>query len=342
MWRFITRNWQIKLLAVGLAVVVWMYANSVVIKTTDIDVRLEIDHPESVDVAVQPVDRMVKLKLSGPAGVINELSRRRIQLAYTLEEKDITEEERVMPIRFDGVMVRNLPAQVEVAGFTPRAFELTVRPLDEKRFTVVLPKVATVGTPSKGYKVAWARIRGRNEVRVRGPVGVLRRIESELGGKIEAMPVDASNRAEPFVESFCSLNPEVRFADGSVDRVICTETVEVYVEIKPEDAEAVVKGVQITLRVTPGFTHEVAIESDNPVDVPIVGPPDAVGTVRADSLDAYIDIRARKPEVEKGDPFTEKLIVRGLPPGVKVAKDVHVKARFNLPKKSTLPGKPTT
>ena len=333
MWRFITGNWQIKLLALGLAVVVWMYANSVVIRTTDIDVRFEIENPESVDVTVVPVDRMVKLKLSGPAGVINEISRRRIQVVYRLDEKDISDEERPVTLRFDGSMVRNLPGQVEVVGFIPATFRLTVRPLDEKRFTVVVPKESTVGTPSPGYQVAWARIRGRNELRVRGPVGVLRRIESELGGKIESMPVNVSNRAEPFVESFCPVNPEVHFPDGTTDRVICTDTVEVYVEIKPEDVERVVKGVSVTLRVAPGFTHEVVIEGENPVDVPIVGPPDAVARVTPETLDAYIDIRARKPETEREVPFTEKLIVRGLPPGVRLARDIHVKARFKIPRR---------
>jgi len=334
MWRFVTNNWQIKLLALALAVVVWMYANSVVIKTTDIDVNFEIDNPESVDVAVMPADRVVRLKLSGPTGVINDLSRRRIQLGYKLEEKDLSEEGGVRTIPFQESMVRNLPAQVQVESFTPKTFELTVRPLAEKRFTVVLPKVPTVGAPSRGYTVAWATIRGRNEVRVRGPVAVLRRIESELGGRIETMPVDVSNRAEPFVEMFWPVDSQVKFADGSEERISCTETVEVAVEIKPADVESVVKGVQITLRVAPGFKNEVAIESENPVDVPIVGPPDAVSKVAAESLDAYIDIRARKPETEKEVPFTEKLIVRGLPAGVKLAKDVHVKARFRLPTKA--------
>ena len=333
MWRAITGNWQIKLMALVLAVLVWMYADSVVIKTTEVEVELKIDYPSSVDIEVRPGDRLVRLTLSGPAGAVNELPRRRIQLMYTVEQKDVAGEDRVRTIVFDREMIRGLPSQVRVVKFTPSSFELRIRPLDEKRFTAVLPENQTVGTPSRGYKVAWARIIGKNRVTVSGPAAVLRRIEAELDGKVEVMPVDVSNRAESFKELYAPIRSEVRFADGTVERILCTDAVEVYVEIKREDVETVVKGVPITLRVAPGFTHEIVIDGDNPVDIALKGPPDLLDKIDPLKLVAYIDVRARKPGTEKEVPFTEKLIVLGLPEGVQLSKDVHVKARFKLPEK---------
>ena len=80
MWRMVVDNWPLKLLALVLAVLVWLYANSVVTRTTTIEATLDIAHPPTVEVTVSPERRQVSLVVSGPASVIEELSRRSVRM----------------------------------------------------------------------------------------------------------------------------------------------------------------------------------------------------------------------------------------------------------------------
>lgn len=333
MWRIITDNWPIKLMALVLAALVWLYANSVVIEHREILVYFEVRNPPTVDVTVVPENRRVLLTVTGPAGLIQELSRRNIQVEYEIGDVAELRADRVDKIRFDESMVQNLPPQVQVTRFRPASFEVIVRPLATMVFPVNPPKV--LGKPAPGYQVGRTEIRGRTRVTVTGPVEVLNSIQKQIGA-VDPEPVDVSNRSESVIDRFRRIQTTVRLDNNTrTERIHCDDVVEIYVEIKRADATVVVKEVPISVLAAPDFPHEVEITSSNPVDLSIEGPAELIKTVTAEQLHAFIDVRKRKAEDEL--PFFEKLIVHGLPDGARLSKEIVVTAKFKPP-----PGKSAT
>ena len=114
MWRTLTSNWSMKLLALALAVLVWMYAKGVVIKRTEAKTYFEVDSPSTVDVTVRPEHRRVKLHLSGPAAAIAEMSGRHIQILHKVRDVEDLATDREDSVPLDQTMVANLPGQVQV------------------------------------------------------------------------------------------------------------------------------------------------------------------------------------------------------------------------------------
>jgi YbbR domain-containing protein len=332
MWRIIADDWQFKLLALVLAVLVWLYTNSVVTKTAEISAEFVVNVPRNVDVQVSPESRKVMLTVLGPTGVIDELGRwERVRVVYDVKDVEKLKDARRTSVTFDPKMVQNLPSQVQVLYFDPDKFDLTVRALATMELTVTPPR--TVGTPAPGYEVAKSEIRGRSTVTVTGPAEALRRIK-ERRNTVDAEPVDVSNRTEPVVDRFRRIQTDVRLDNTTVEHIQCDDRVEVYVDIRRADVPDVVKGVKIAVLASPESALDVEITSPNPVDISIIGPPDLVKSVTPDRLYAFIDVRARKPDNEL--PFFENLVVQGLPDGVKLQKEVVVTARFKA-KKTTVP-----
>jgi len=327
-WRILVTNWQMKLLALALAVLVWLYANSVVIKTTTVEATFDVTHPATVDVTVQPESQRVALTVSGPTSVIEELSRRNIRIVHGVADVENLKTDRVDKIRLDERMVTNLPAQLQVTRFRPSTFELTVRPLATMMFPVNPPK--TVGKPAPGYEVGRTEIRGFSSVTVTGPADVLKRMQEERTG-VEPEPVDVGNRSESVKDRKLRIQTVVHLDNTTVEHIRCDDLVEAFVEIRRANATGVIQAVPISVLSTPDSVHEVEITSKNPVDLTVEGPAESIQDLSASQVEAFVDVRKRKPENDL--PFFEKLIVHGLPEGVKLAKEVVVTARFKLPPK---------
>lgn len=326
MLRLLRSDWQLKLLALLLAALIWVYANSVVTRTIDIEVKFGITKPDSVEADVLPKDRIVKLSLRGPAGVIGEVREGNVRVQYVLSNPRMTDDS-TMPITFDGKMVSGLPPQVQVVDFAPSGFLLKVRPLATETFPVRLPEV--VGTPRTGYQAGTPQIRGKREVRVSGPAALLRKMK-DGNGYVIPEPVDVTNHAVDVESRFHRIQSTVRIDNDTVD-IRCDDTIDVFVPIRTAHAEGVIKGVKVDKLTPPGMDYAVIINKGNPVDVPVVGPPEVIRGLSADKVRAYIDIRDREPSPDMI--MTEQVIVEGLPPGVRVKEPgVQVTATFVMPR----------
>lgn|GEM_PF-4450562 len=329
MWRMVVDNWPLKLLALVLAVLVWLYANSVVTRTTTIEATLDIAHPPTVEVTVSPERRQVSLVVSGPASVIEELSRRSVRMVYNVAGVENLRVDRVDKVILDEQMVTELPAQLRVTRFRPPAFELTVRPLATETFPVNPP--GAVGKPAPGYEVGRTEIRGLSSVTVTGPVLVLQHMREKRQG-VAPEPVDVTNCSESIKDRRLPIQTVVHPDNATIEHIRCDETVEAFIEIRRVNAAGVIKGVPISVLSAPDSVHEVEITSPNPIDLAVEGPAESLQGLAADKVEAFIDVRKRKPENDL--PFFEKLIVHGLPEDVKLSKEVVVTARFKLsPKK---------
>jgi len=330
MWRTLLQNWPMKLLALGLAVLVWMYANSVVIKKEKIEASFDVVHPKTVSVTMHPESRTVTLYVSGPSAAIDDLPRRRIQIVYTIPDTDALRGDYTNKVPLDEKMVRNLPARVQVDRFDPPDFEVTVRPLATMHFPVNPPQ--TVGKPAAGYEVGRREIIGTASVRVTGPAEVLKKMKESFKG-VDPEPVHVTNRSASFIDADQRIHTTIQLDNTTTEQIRCDDLVEVYVEIRRAHATHVVKGVPISVLAGPDLAREVEITSDNPIDLSVEGPPEVVGALTAEDFHAFIDVRKRTPDSDL--PFFENLIVHGLPEGVKLSKDVPVTAKFKLPEKTT-------
>ncbi len=335
MWRRLTSNWLMKFLALALAVLVWMYAKGVVIKRTEIKSYFEVDSPSTVAVTVRPEHGRVTLHLSGPAAAIAEMSGRHIQILHKVRDVEDLATDRVDSVRLDQTMVANLAGQVQVVRFEPAEFELTVRPLATMTFPVNPPK--TVGKPAPGYAVGRTYIRGRSTVTVTGPAVVLKRMQKQLKG-VDPEPVDVTNRSGPIIDRFRRIQTTIHLDNTTIERIQCSDLVEVDVEIRRANVTGVIKAVPISVLADPDFARQVEITSTNPLDLSVEGPSAVVEALTADQIRAFIDIRNRKPENDV--PFFEKLIVHGLPEGVKLIKEeeLTVTAKFKAPSGLKRPG----
>ncbi len=99
--------------------------------------------------------------------------------------------------------------------------------------------------------------------------------------------------------------------------------------VAPEEVATL--SVEISVLTAPGVGADVEITSGNPIDLRVEGPPDALASLTADRVRAFIDVRGRRVEIEKEVPFQERVLVQGLPEGVRFAEPVYATARFKLP-----------
>ncbi len=326
MWKSLVNNWAMKLTALALAVVVWLWANSEVTRTTQIEAYFEVAYPGSVDVQVEPENRRVMLTVKGPTAVFDDISRRVVQVIYKMPDVAGASEDRREKVAFDPKMVLNLPAQVQVVGFSPESFTVRVRRIETKSLPVNPPRIE--GKPTPGYEVSTPEILGSPWVSVTGPASVLQRMIDEHKG-VDPEPIDVTHRTEPIRDRRLRIQTLVRLDNATTEQIHCDETVDAFVDIRRAVVPGVVKGVPVAVLTAPGVTADVEITSGNPIDLAVEGGPEALKTLAAEKLRAFIDVRSRRPDTDV--PFFEKLLVDGLPEGVHLAKEVVVTAKFKLP-----------
>jgi hypothetical protein len=204
----ITRNWQLKLAALGLAVALWAFvmtsekADLVVVALVELEGTpsgLEVvgERPDNVDVQLHGL-RTTLARL--PANQV----RARVSLQGAREgESDlrILPEEVIVP---PGVIVTRIsPARLRVVLEASRSTKL-----------VVVPRI--IGSPAAGYRVAAVRAIPP-EVAIEGPAS---RVKSLL--KIETEPVDLAGASAGIdrVANLVGPADSVRLPGGRTVRVV--------------------------------------------------------------------------------------------------------------------------
>ncbi len=335
MLRVITNNWMTKLMALALAVIVWLYANSVVVTTREIrEVRFEIAAPTNVQVDIEPATKGVTITVRGPSSIIDPISGINLQILHKIEDIGNWPEKMMIPLELNQSMVFPLPANVQVVEFIPPVFELTIRPRGTLTVPVTLPQIS--GKPAAGYRVGRVKILGNQTVTIEGTQDVLNNIKNGRNA-VDVMPVDVTN----YTSSIPVRRPivtQVSFDGGKTfERIRCNDTVQVLVEILRPNEKKTIKGILISPLVTAGASEAVVITSPNPIDIEVEGPPDKIRTITAEQLTAVIDVRTRlaelggRPEDEKYIKFHEPLVLHGLPEGVRIVGNISVEANFKEP-----------
>ena len=268
------RHLGLKILAIALASVLWLtVAGEHVVERSlraplavrNLPPALEIvgDLPAAVDVRVRGSSAQLSRIDPGEVVAMVDLTNARIGT-------------RLFHLRTDEVRV---PYGIEVAQVMPPTLSLTV----EKSLRRTVPIVpATDGDPAPGFVIG-RMVAEPSTVEIEGPESKVREVSSAT---TEPLEIDGKNERVRDVVT-------VGVGDSSV-RLVQPVSATVVVEITPAPVEREVPGVPVHWRnlgaglASPRIVPEIA-------KVTIRGSRDALGKVRPDGIDAFVDLTGLGP-----------------------------------------------
>ncbi len=309
--RAITQNWQLKVAAVALAVLLWVVvsAEQVTTQWIPVPVRVAPRNPEYV-VTGGPIPREVEVRFAGPGRELWELAIDRPVLVLPLNEVD--EENQVFVL--DPRMVR-IPNGLSVTPLDVRPS--SVRVLTQRVVSRDLPvRVRIARRSQERYMVLDTPQVTPATVRVSGPASQVSRLDAVVTEPVDLGTADSTftTRVSLDADSLGGLQTsagvvEVAFrVDRIVERILPSIAVEPLdgVEIVPGRVDVRVQGPSRQVRALDpaGLTVSVLVDSIPPG----ASPAGAAAPVRVD----------------------------GLPPGI-TARTVPVMVRVSLPDTVTPP-----
>jgi len=293
-------NVRVKLLALGIAVTVWVYANGRLKEELTLSVPLQVRLPKGYELVYQS-HQQVELRFRGPGSLIRkrqeEKARGQLLMTVRLEEAQAGKGRLNLPVSPDWLNVPEREmVQLGVRVVSPPAAQLFV----SKRATRMLPvEVQLEGRAREGYAVRSVSA-VPPEVSVTGPELAFEQIKKIRTDKVSIMDLEGDRRAFPTLIS----HEKLTLTEGLVVPVNLTATpsqVAVYVRIGPtaEKEGRRIDGVPLGLLMPPGFPYDVEIGDGTglvTVSVVVSGLPQEVREVARESVRAYVDLYGLKDQ----------------------------------------------
>lgn len=176
-----------KLMALSMAVVLWLYATGRHTGELSTSVPLEVLSPTGYTLLVQSATE-VHVRLKGPKNSIDYVSELTRQGKIVARCAPSTEDKKEKDIIEEAVLLDkknlNLPPEIKVDSIIPNKLRITLSRLEKKGLPVRLHKR---GQPAPGYTLA-EEFFYPFEVEVKGPASILKDATA-----IKTQPVDISN-----------------------------------------------------------------------------------------------------------------------------------------------------
>ena len=268
------RDLSLKMLAVGIAVLLWASVTGEPIIERGVEVPLEFENvPSALEIAGQPPDT-VRVRLRGSAGIVGNLKPGDVAAVLNLSD------ERPGRRLFDLFAGRiQAPSGVEVTSVVPATLTLTLEPAGLARTVPVVPDIT--GVPAEGFAVG--RISAQPPtVEIVGPETTLLELDEALTEPVSV--ADATSRVESVVT--------VGVADPTL-RLETPLSARVTVEIVPAPVER-------TLHDVPVLTPEgervstLTIEPEH-ITVGVRGPRTTVRTLDRAAVKAHVNLAGLGP-----------------------------------------------
>ncbi|MGB9893065.1 MAG: CdaR family protein [Candidatus Saccharicenans sp.] len=180
----ITRNWQLKLLALFLSLVLWilLIPEEKTFAEKNLAVSLElVNIPPEVEVVERPEPNL-NLKIRARKRIINELGPENFSVQLDMSKASIYQQE--YPV--DASMIK-APSEVEIVSFSPVYVHVKL----EKTRKIEMEVVPTIiGRPPDGYRLSKVEVTP-GKVMVAGPESKVRPRD-----KVITSPVDVSTLTE--------------------------------------------------------------------------------------------------------------------------------------------------
>jgi len=318
---YLTRNWALKLLAVIIATVVWIYGvwkdSQTLVRTAQVKMII----PSDLTVLRQS-HREVELTLVGPSAPI-ELVRRQPELVIRCDLKKEGYDLRGGGIRALAVTIHEqqlaLPATIRIQECQPAKIRVTLDRLIQKKLPVV-PKLiyftGKAGSPTekkaieppfkgrteglaKGYVIYDVTV-STPEVMAKGPASVLQQPDAALSTSPFILKNHAKSIYPPLEVLPLLSHPE--FGDVPVELSMPDgkRTVTVSIEIIQEQGARTLKVKLLVLnRLRTTLPIRVVDQDDKPVTeltVSITGPREQVEKLAPESVKVWVDVTPYEAE----------------------------------------------
>lgn len=207
MWEHWRQDWIYRLLAVGLAIILWIYVTGEQNPTGAKVVRVPLETvnlKEGLVVADRPED--VQVRVEGRKAVINNLLPRDVHAYVDLREAKVGD--NLLPVRIEA------PEGINVIHINPSQVAVKIDKIDQIQLPV---QVSLVGTPAGGYRALEPVIKP-SQVIVSGSASILKsigrvyveaQIDQARGNFLAQLPVKVADRDGHSLEEWLSLNPQV-------------------------------------------------------------------------------------------------------------------------------------
>ncbi|HXV28274.1 MAG TPA: CdaR family protein [bacterium] len=273
-----TRNWQLKLVSLALAVGLWFYAigeESVeVTRTVPLTIKLK---NEKMSVLTTSVSH-IQVTLAAPRALLSDLTSEQIQAEHEIGNEVKTAGE--YSFRLEAREIKLPVPQIRVTDIMPEVVGVT---LDELIVQKVKIQPNFVGEPAFGYKVRESEIQlDPNATLVEGPKGQLEKMEA-----LKTEPIDLVGRVRPLRRTVgLILPPNIKALSETL--------VDIYIPIVEEFDEK--KFENIPVKILKSSQRDLKIELiPAAISFVLKGSRRQLENFTADKILAYVDISSLDP-----------------------------------------------
>jgi YbbR domain-containing protein len=291
-WR---HRWHLKVLAVAIAVAIWMAVTGEGRGVQDFRVPVDVVLGTDATIAGSPPTN-VTVRLRGPDSLLRRVDP--YDLTIRVDLRDAAGGERT--VQLNPRNVAGVPRDVEVALIDPDRLRLSIAK-KKRREVAVVPTL--VGKPPRGYQVYRALARPEALI-VEGPeakVASLTRLGTD--------PIRIADQSEPFTTRVGAV------PDGSDVRVVDTRPLDVIVYV---DLAAVTATIERVPVFSAGASGPVVI-SPSSISVTVSAPSALIPKLRAGHVRAVVDLNGSADQ-----PFVAGAPLRIELPGLDVEERAKV------------------
>lgn len=294
MKKLFTANIPTKLMALVMAVALWLYAINRHTGDLTATVGLTVVVPEGITIVEQSTGE-ITVHLQGPQNVIDTVDTmikdRKIEAKYVIKESPDLIEDQLKQSIFIMREQLDLPPAVKLVSVYPKQIDVVLGKLQKKKLKVVLQKK---GEPAVGYSVANEFI-FPGEVEVTGSLNALK--ETSF---INTLPVDIGgisgeqNRTFPWRIEI-DQKVTIKRGDKTVSLpVVCKEDVRIWLQIVEQQDTRVFGKIKIKVVCPAEYPYLIKMQ-DEFAEVRVKGPKLLLDKLNADDIILYIDATALKP-----------------------------------------------
>lgn len=291
--KYILGNIRIKLIALAIAIALWLYATGRHTGHLEEDIPLAIATPQGFTMLSKGTDT-VTIQVRGPQNIIDSLSsmikNNKIEANYTIApyEKDLGDlvKESII-LGKDNI---NLPDEIKLDSISPAKIEVTLGRLQKKYLKVRLKKG---GEPAPGYNITKEFVYPR-EVLVIGPSSSMT-MTTEISTttiNIDGITTD-QNKTFPWL---IPVEQEITYTQNGNEvsvPVTCNSKVQVWFTVSAQSEYKKFDKSRIRILQPPDFPYEVKLQ-DQFIDLQVKGPKLILDKLQLSDIVVYIDVDSLK------------------------------------------------